>query len=68
MYQIKANIPKKKEIFALCFLSEKEFLFSGGLDQNIHIWNIDSGAYINTLKVTYILILGTQRCCYMFDL
>lgn len=50
--QIKANIVKKKEIFALCYISEKELLYSGGTDQSIHIWNIDTGVYINTLKVS----------------
>ena len=47
---IKGNFLKKKEIFALSYLSDKEFLYSGGLDTNIHIWSVD-GSYKDTLEV-----------------
>jgi WD40 repeat protein len=57
--QIKGNFLKKKEIFSLCFMADKELLYSGGLDTLIHCWNIDTGFYVNTLKVIYLVYVGT---------
>jgi len=60
--QIKVNFdPKKKEIFSLCFMSDKELLYSGGNDTFIHIWNVETATYVDSLKVKDNIYQGTQR-------
>lgn len=64
--QIKNNLDtKKKEIFSLCFMNDKEHLYSGGNDSFIHIWDVETTTYIDSLKVNKIFYPGTQRSSNM---
>jgi WD40 repeat protein len=33
----------------LCFISEFTYLFSGGADGNIYVWNVENYEYVNKL-------------------
>ena len=69
--QIKGIADRKKEIFTLVYMLEKEILYSGGLDNNIHFYNIELGIYINSLKVTKFFKLQGHKAsvtCLTYDM